>query len=91
MIFLGEEGIDEGGVRKEFFQLLVEQLFSENFGMFVNMNKGSMVAEQLWFSKDCVWSDEEFMLTGMLIGKSVGIRGRRVSFQLLTGLFLLLV
>ena len=59
------------GVRKEFFQLLVEQLFSESFGMFVNVNKGALVAEQLWFSKDCVWSDDEFELTGTLISLAV--------------------
>ena len=67
----GRPAIDEGGVRKEFFQLLVEQLFSESFGMFVNVNKGALVAEQLWFSKDCVWSDDEFELTGTLISLAV--------------------
>jgi ubiquitin-protein ligase E3 A len=30
----GEEGVDEGGVRKEFFQLLIHQLFDFDFGMF---------------------------------------------------------
>ena len=32
VVFINEEGIDEGGVRKEFFQLLVAKLFSFEFG-----------------------------------------------------------
>lgn len=31
---MGEQGIDEGGVKKEFFLLLVRQLFDPNYGMF---------------------------------------------------------
>ena len=30
--FDGEQGIDEGGVSKEFFQLVIEELFNPNFG-----------------------------------------------------------
>lgn len=30
--FLGEEGIDEGGVQKEFFQVLLRQLFDPAYG-----------------------------------------------------------
>jgi ubiquitin-protein ligase E3 A len=30
--FEGEQGIDEGGVSKEFFQLITEQLFCPDFG-----------------------------------------------------------
>ena len=33
MIFEGEPAIDEGGVRKEFFQLLLEKLFQPEYGM----------------------------------------------------------
>lgn len=32
--FVGEQGIDEGGVSKEFFQLVVEEIFNPDFGMF---------------------------------------------------------
>jgi ubiquitin-protein ligase E3 A len=32
--FAGEEGIDAGGVTREFFHLIVAQLFSPDFGMF---------------------------------------------------------
>jgi len=30
--FEGEQGIDEGGVSKEFFQLIVEELFNPDIG-----------------------------------------------------------
>ena len=33
--FIGEEGIDAGGVKKEFFQLLVAELLSPDYGMLV--------------------------------------------------------
>lgn len=32
--FAGEPGVDEGGVRKEYFQLVVKELLSPNYGMF---------------------------------------------------------
>ncbi len=34
VIFAGEPGVDEGGVRKEFFQLLTRSLFDPAYGMF---------------------------------------------------------
>jgi len=30
--FVGEDGIDEGGVQKEFFQLIMAQIFDVNYG-----------------------------------------------------------
>lgn len=33
--FVGEPGIDEGGLTKEFFQLLIKQLFDPNYSMFL--------------------------------------------------------
>lgn len=32
--FKGEDGVDEGGVQKEFFQLIIRQLFQREYGMF---------------------------------------------------------
>lgn len=32
--FEGEQGIDEGGVSKEFFQLVVEEIFNPDIGRF---------------------------------------------------------
>lgn len=64
MVFIGEEGIDEGGVKKEFFQLLTSQLFDVQYGMFTSVNNG----RGLWFNKDCTWSTEEYNLVGVLLG-----------------------
>lgn len=37
--FVGEQGIDEGGVSKEFFQLIVEEIFNPAFGMFIQQEE----------------------------------------------------
>ena len=34
VLFEGEPGQDEGGLRREFFSLLLKELFTEDFGMF---------------------------------------------------------
>ncbi|OAF68335.1 hypothetical protein A3Q56_03921 [Intoshia linei] len=43
--FNNEEGIDEGGVLKEFFMLLIEELMDQKYGMFQEYNSGLR-----WFS-----------------------------------------
>lgn len=32
--FVGEEGIDEGGVQKEFFQIIIKEILDEKYDMF---------------------------------------------------------
>lgn len=36
--FEGEQGIDEGGVSKEFFQLVVDEVFNPDFGNLLYYN-----------------------------------------------------
>jgi hypothetical protein len=43
--FVGEEGVDEGGVRKEFFQLITPLLLDEDIGMFAQ----SETTRNHWF------------------------------------------
>ncbi|ORX67806.1 HECT-domain-containing protein [Linderina pennispora] len=68
--FVGEEGVDEGGVQKEFFQLIVRDVFSVKYGIFTANNE----SHYFWFtpgsdpSKDAL---EEMRLTGLLIGLAV--------------------
>jgi len=62
--FKGEEGVDAGGVTKEFFQLLSEELFDINTGMWTD-RFGSDIT---WFNSDCNWDDIGFELTGVLVG-----------------------
>ncbi|KAI8322422.1 HECT-domain-containing protein [Martensiomyces pterosporus] len=68
--FVGEEGVDEGGVQKEFFQLIVRDVFSPKYGIF----RANEESQYYWFapraepSKDAL---EEMRLTGQLIGLAV--------------------
>lgn len=75
--FAGEEGLDAGGVKKEFFQLLSAQLFSRDFDMFRPLGDTNLI----WFNPYKAASsgliagnadDEvEFMLVGALIGLAI--------------------
>ena len=46
--FKGEQGVDAGGVRKEFFQLIVKQIFDPSYAMF-NYNEETRT---YWFNAD---------------------------------------
>ena len=66
--FLNEEGVDAGGLKKEYFQLISKQLFSGDYGMFVQ-NK---LTKMLWFNINSMSDDmTEFLLIGLLIGLAV--------------------
>jgi len=69
--FVGEEGVDEGGVQKEFFQLIIRQIFDPQYGMFV-LNEST---RQYWFSSSFVFDSdadlEEFELIGVLLGLAI--------------------
>lgn len=62
--FHGEEGVDEGGVAKEFFQLLVEQLFNPDYGMFRYMEE----TRNFWFVSQSYESLVQFELIGIILG-----------------------
>eukprot|EP00877_Chromochloris_zofingiensis_P010517 jgi/Chrzof1/5719/Cz16g12280.t1 len=65
--FVGEEGVDEGGVQKEFFQLLVRQCFNPDFGMF----SYDEVRHLHWFRPSRLDMEMEFELIGILIGLAI--------------------
>jgi ubiquitin-protein ligase E3 A len=68
--FLGEEGVDEGGVQKEFFQLIVRELFDSKYGMF-SFNEESRLC---WFSPNPMVDMthiREYKLVGLLLGLAV--------------------
>jgi len=67
VVFNGEEGVDEGGVQKEFFQLLVEELFKEDFGMFERIEE----SRNLWFNKNSFEVNRQFELFGTLLGLAI--------------------
>eukprot|EP00842_Homolaphlyctis_polyrhiza_P006083 jgi/Hompol1/6476/HPOL_002667-RA len=69
--FVGEEGIDEGGVQKEFFQILIREIFSPDYGMF-KFNDESRLC---WFAYTNSAPDpqmiEEFGLIGQMVGLAI--------------------
>eukprot|EP00927_Polykrikos_kofoidii_P061396 TRINITY_DN56231_c0_g1_i1.p1 TRINITY_DN56231_c0_g1~~TRINITY_DN56231_c0_g1_i1.p1 ORF type:complete len:782 (-),score=165.34 TRINITY_DN56231_c0_g1_i1:203-2548(-) len=67
VIFDGEEGVDEGGVQKEFFQLLVEELYNEDFGMFERIDE----SRTFWFNKNSFETNLQFELFGIVVGLAI--------------------
>ena len=71
--FQGEEGVDEGGVIREFFGLLSKELFNPVFGMFSE----DAEARTLWFVKEAMQPDPEshseqmFWVIGRLVGLAI--------------------
>lgn len=67
VVFDEEEAVDEGGVTKEFFQLLIEQLFNPNYGMFT-YNENTHV---FWFDRRSLESNLQFELIGVVLGLAI--------------------
>jgi len=67
VVFDGEEGVDEGGVQKEFFQLLVEELYNEDFGMFERIDE----SRNFFFNKNSFEANLEFELFGTILGLAI--------------------
>ncbi|KAI8868812.1 hypothetical protein GQ42DRAFT_109092, partial [Ramicandelaber brevisporus] len=70
--FIGEEGIDAGGLTKEWFMLLIRDLMSVDFGLF-EIDSDSQLN---WFRSDYAnQSDDVFLqkyfLTGIVIGLAI--------------------
>jgi uncharacterized membrane protein YgcG len=62
--FVGEEGVDAGGVKKEFFQLLMSQLLDVKYGMFVRNTETNTI----WFNMHSHEQPRNFFLIGVLFG-----------------------
>eukprot|EP00252_Welwitschia_mirabilis_P019840 TRINITY_DN4700_c0_g3_i1.p1 TRINITY_DN4700_c0_g3~~TRINITY_DN4700_c0_g3_i1.p1 ORF type:complete len:824 (-),score=153.30 TRINITY_DN4700_c0_g3_i1:15-2159(-) len=65
--FEGEEGVDQGGITKEFFQLLVRELFNVDYGMFV-YNEDT---RHYWFNHNSMESEHEYWLVGAILGLAI--------------------
>jgi hypothetical protein len=59
-----EEGIDAGGLRKEWFLLLCRKLFDPQFGMFLVDEESQYV----WFNPAAVGMEDDFWLVGVTTG-----------------------
>ncbi|KAF9901816.1 hypothetical protein EC991_005642 [Linnemannia zychae] len=97
---VGEEGMDQGGVTKEFFQIMVEKVFDSQFGLFKELEEG----RSWWFegmmdgschvemsSKDARVRLVEYELVGILVGLALyngvilGVRFPSVVYRKLLG------
>lgn len=65
--FDGEQGIDEGGVSKEFFQLIVEEIFNPDYGMFITNDETGTN----WFNSFSFENDAQFTLIGIVLGLAI--------------------
>ncbi|KAI9820632.1 MAG: putative E3 ubiquitin-protein ligase [Pycnora praestabilis] len=65
--FLGEEGVDAGGLRKEWFLLLVRDVFDPNHGMFVYDDD----SHYCYFNPSCFETSDQFFLVGVLLGLAI--------------------
>ena len=65
--FKGEAGVDQGGVRKEFFILLIRQIFDPNYGMF-NYNTKTRL---YWFNHYSFEPKIKYELIGTIFGLAI--------------------
>src|SRR3990167_4312509 len=65
--FSGEEGVDQGGVKKEFFTLLMKELFNPAYAMFEQKFNDRF----LWFNKLSVECNVNFELIGTLLALAI--------------------
>ncbi|XP_046686102.1 probable E3 ubiquitin-protein ligase HECTD2 [Homalodisca vitripennis] len=65
--FVGEPGLDMGGLTKEWFLLLIRQIFHPDYGMFVYHPH----SRSYWFSTDQEGNLREYNLIGVLMGLAV--------------------
>ncbi|KAL3312588.1 Ubiquitin-protein ligase E3A [Cichlidogyrus casuarinus] len=66
--FEGEQGIDEGGLTKEFFQLIIAKLFNADYAMFI-LNQET---QNYWFNISPLDDmDREYCLIGTILGLAI--------------------
>lgn len=65
--FVGEPGDDAGGVKKEYFQLLVKSIFNESSDMFTTINNNAYY----WFNGQSYETTVMFEFIGIVLGLSI--------------------
>lgn len=65
--FLGEPGDDGGGVKKEYFQLLMKEIFNPNRDLFVTKGNGTL----RWFNSQTFEAPMMFEFLGIILGLSI--------------------
>ncbi|XP_066549471.1 probable E3 ubiquitin-protein ligase HERC4 isoform X1 [Amia ocellicauda] len=67
VIFVGEEAVDAGGVRKEFFLLIMRELLDPKYGMFRYYEDSRLI----WFSDKTFEEIDLFHLIGIICGLAI--------------------
>ncbi|XP_068272668.1 probable E3 ubiquitin-protein ligase HERC4 [Nyctibius grandis] len=67
VIFVGEEAVDAGGVRKEFFLLIMRELLDPRYGMFRYYEESRLI----WFSDKTFEDSDLFHLIGVVCGLAI--------------------
>lgn len=65
--FEGEQGVDEGGVSKEFFQLVLEEIFNPDIGMFTYDDDTKL----FWFNSSSLENEAQYTLIGIVLGLAI--------------------
>eukprot|EP00727_Mastigamoeba_balamuthi_P014729 m51a1_g9882 hypothetical protein (1016) ;mRNA; f:13847-18173 len=87
VVFEGEQAIDEGGVRKEFFQLCIRKIMDLDYGLFEYLKE----SDSYWFNKNSFESSLQYKLIGILMGMAIfnritlDVRFSRLVYALLLG------
>ncbi|MCJ1433157.1 putative E3 ubiquitin-protein ligase [Xylographa pallens] len=65
--FVGEEGIDAGGLRKEWFLLLVREVFDPEHGLFIYDEE----SRYCYFNPNSFETSDQFYLVGVVLGLAI--------------------
>jgi len=65
--FLGEEGLDSGGLRKEWFLLLVREVFDSEHGLFDYDEE----SRYCYFNPNSFETSDQFFLVGVVLGLAI--------------------
>ncbi|XP_076004731.1 ubiquitin-protein ligase E3A isoform X2 [Genypterus blacodes] len=85
--FEGEQGVDEGGVSKEFFQLVLEEIFNPDIGMFTYDDDTKL----FWFNSSSLETEAQYTLIGIVLGLAIynncilDVHFPMVAYRKLTG------
>ncbi|KAH8706683.1 hypothetical protein BGZ61DRAFT_350034 [Ilyonectria robusta] len=67
IVFKGEEGVDAGGLRKEWFLLLVREVFNPDHGMFLYDED----SQYCYFNPNAFETSDQFFLVGVVMGLAI--------------------
>ncbi|CAJ0914000.1 17310_t:CDS:2, partial [Entrophospora sp. SA101] len=67
IVFIGEDGVDGGGLRKEWFLLLIRRLFDPQYGMFT----WDEDSKYCWFNPASFENSDQYYLVGVIVGLAI--------------------